>query len=34
MVENDKLKTTFIIEEANLYYKVMPFDLKNVSVTY
>jgi len=30
----DMIKTTFIIEEANYYYKVMPFSLKNVGATY
>jgi len=34
MAEEDKLKTAFITEEANLYYKVMPFGLKNVGATY
>ena len=27
-------KTTFIIKDANFYYKVMPFSLKNASATY
>ena len=30
----DEEKTTFITEDANFYYKVMPFGLKNTSVTY
>jgi len=34
MVLGDEIKTAFIIEEANLYYKVMPFGLKNVGATY
>ena len=27
-------KTTFIIEDANFCYRVMPFGLKNTSTTY
>jgi len=34
MVDEDKLKTTFITKEANLFYKVMPFGRKNAGVTY
>jgi len=34
MAHEDKIKTAFITEEANLYYKVMPFGLKNASATY
>ena len=34
MADEDKIKTAFITEEANLYYKVMPFGLKNVGATY
>ena len=34
MADEDKIKTAFIIEEANLYYKVMPFGLKNAGATY
>jgi len=30
----DKQKTTFIIEDANFYYRVMPFGHKNASVIY
>lgn len=30
----DKEKMTFITEDANFCYKVMPFDLKNAGVTY
>jgi len=30
----DEEKTTFIIEDANFCYKVMPFGLKNASATY
>ena len=34
MAGEDKLKTAFITEEANLFYKVMPFGLKNAGATY
>ena len=34
MANEEKIKTAFITEEANLYYKVMPFGLKNVGSTY
>jgi len=34
MVDEDKIKIAFITEEAHLYYKVMPFGLKNSNVTY
>jgi len=34
VVESDMLKTALITEEANYYYKVMPFVLKNVGATY
>jgi len=30
----DEEKTAFITEDANFYYKVMPFGLKNVGATY
>lgn len=30
----DEEKTTFIIEDANYCYKVMPFSLNNASATY
>jgi len=30
----DKEKTTFIMDEANFYYEVMLFGLKNVGATY
>ena len=30
----DEEKTTFITKDANLCYKVMPFGLKNTSVSY
>ena len=30
----DEEKMTFIIEDANFCYKVMPFDLKNAGATY
>jgi len=34
MADEDKLKTAFITEAANLFYKVMPFGLKNAGATY
>jgi len=34
MADEDKLKTAFITETANLFYKVMPFGLKNAGATY
>ena len=34
MNPEDEEKTTFIIENANFYYQVMPFELKNTSTTY
>ena len=34
MVVMDKIKTAFIIEWGTYYYKVMPFELKNVGTTY
>jgi len=34
MYPSDKEKTTFITEETNFYYEVMPFGLKNVGATY
>jgi len=34
MAAGDEIKIAFITEEANLYYKVMPFRLKNVGATY
>ena len=30
----DEEKTTFIIEDANFCYRVMPFSLKNAGATY
>ena len=30
----DKEKITFITEEANFYYEIMPFVLKNIRATY
>jgi len=30
----DEEKTTFIIEDANFCYRVMPFSLKNTGATY
>jgi len=34
MAPIDMIKTTFITEEENYYYKVMPFGLKNAGATY
>jgi len=34
MYPPDKEKTAFITEEANFYYEVMPFGLKNAEATY
>jgi len=34
MGEQYKLKIAFIIEEANYYYEVMPFGLKNAGTIY
>jgi len=34
MYAGDKEKTAFITEEANFYYEVMPFGLKNAGATY
>jgi len=34
MAGGDEIKTAFITKEANLYYKVMPFGLKNAGTTY
>lgn len=31
---SDKMKTTFMIEQPNYQYNVMPFGLKNVGITY
>ena len=31
---SDQEKTTFVIPTGNYHYKVMPFGLKNVGVTY
>jgi len=33
MDPRDKLKTTFIIDNANFYYEVMPVGLKNIGAT-
>ena len=30
----DKLKTAFMTDRLSYYYKVMPFELKNVGATY
>jgi len=34
MATTDMHKTTFIIDDANYFYKVMPFGLKNAGATY
>jgi len=34
MHPKDKIKTTFMIEVASYFYKVMPFGLKNIGVTW
>ncbi|CAL9024306.1 unnamed protein product, partial [Prunus brigantina] len=34
MYDDDKVKTSFIIERGTYYYKVMPFGLKNAGATY
>jgi len=34
MDHKENLKITFIIDEANYYYEVMPFGIKNVGATY
>jgi len=34
MVPSDMIKIAFIIEDANYFYRVMPFGLKNASATY
>ncbi|CAL2256821.1 unnamed protein product [Prunus armeniaca] len=34
MHEDDKVKTSFIIEKGTYFYKVMPFVLKNAEATY
>jgi len=34
MAEDGKLKMTFIIEDANYHYEVMPFGLKRAGATY
>lgn len=34
MHTQDEEKTTFITKDANFYYKVMPFGLKNTGTTY
>ena len=34
MHAQDMEKTSFIIEDANFFYRVMPFSLKNAGATY
>jgi len=34
MAPSNMIKTAFITEYANYFYKVMPFGLKNVGATY
>jgi len=34
MHPRDKEKTMFMTDDANYYYEVMPFGLKNVGATY
>ena len=34
MHPKDKLKTAFMADDANYFYEVMPFGLKNVGATY
>jgi len=34
MATSDMNKTAFITDDANYFYKVMPFDLKNTRATY
>ena len=34
MIEEDEEKTMFIMDHGLYYYKVIPFDLKNVGATY
>lgn len=34
MYELDRRKTTFMIEQMNYKYNMMPFGLKNVGATY
>lgn len=34
MHPRDEKKTTFITKITNYYYRVMPFDMKNVGATY
>jgi len=34
MHPKDKEKMTFMTVDANYYYEVMPFDLKNAGATY
>ena len=34
MASSDMHKTAFIMDDANYFYRVMPFSLKNVGATY
>ena len=34
MYPNDEEKTSFITDQGNYYYRVMPFGLKNAGATY
>jgi len=34
MTEDNEIKTVFMTESGNYYYKVMPFELRNAGATY